>query len=391
MLSRGRESPGRAGAVWYKRTNHGESFDTRFHEPAGLAAGRRAASPSHAPARCSRSLRQPARAAEGARPAAQEPAPTEPATAEAPADEDPLFNKVYAHVNTAGGKVPVYASPEDAINNAAPVKEMNGYEWVTVLNTVEINGAKISQINANEWILADKLTFSKPSRFQGQYFDQTPERPFAWVVSEFQPTLEPDGDTNFDAPVYQRYQTVEVFEKAVVGTTIWYRIGDRQWTRQQRLAIVTPRQAPAQAGLRDRLHGKWIFVNLFEQTLSAYEGENLVFASLVSSGLPKWETVRGVFQIQYKNRLQPMYNAARDPELGEYYLEEVPFNMFFFDDYALHGAYWHDGFGYRKSRGCVNLSLRDAKWLFSWSDPPPSQYGYAMAGPGNPGTWVWVW
>ena len=65
--------------------------------------------------------------------------------------------------------------------------------------------------------------------------------------------------------------------------------------------------------------------------------------------------------------------------------------MFFFQDYALHGAYWHDGFGYKKSRGCVNMSIRDAQWLFTWSDPQPSQYGYAQASAGDPGTWVWVW
>ena len=314
------------------------------------------------------------------------------APADDPLEDDPLFTKLYAHVNTAGGKVPVFKSPEDAINNAPPVKELNGYEWVTVLSTVDMNGVQVSQINAEEWILSDKLTFSKPSQFQGQYFEQTPDRPFAWVISDFQPTLEPEGETNDAAPVYRRYQTVQIFEKAVVGATIWYRIGDQQWTRQQRLGIVTPRQAPSQVkNTRERLHGKWVFVNIYEQTLAAYEGERLVFASLVSSGLPKWDTVRGVFQIQHKNRLQPMYNGARDPALGEYYLEEVPFNMFFFEDYALHGAYWHDGFGLKKSRGCVNLSIRDARWLFTWSDPQPSEWGYALADDNNPGTWVWVW
>ncbi len=308
------------------------------------------------------------------------------------AEDDPLFDKLYAHVNTAGGKVPVFRTAEDAINNAPPVRELNGYEWVTVLSTVEIAGVRVSQINAEEWILADKLTFTRPSRFQGRFFDQTPDRPFAWVLSAFQPTLEPDGATNTAAPVYGRYDVVQIYEKAVVGATIWYRIGEQQWTRQQRLGIVTPRQPPPQLkNMRERLHGKWIFVNIYEQTLAAYEGERLIFASLVSSGLPKWETIKGVFQIQYKNRLQPMYNGAGDPELGEYYLEEVPFNMFFSGDYALHGAYWHDGFGFKKSRGCVNLSIRDARWLFEWTEPPASPWGYAKAGPDSPGTWVWVW
>ncbi|MBI3205748.1 MAG: L,D-transpeptidase [Myxococcales bacterium] len=37
--------------------------------------------------------------------------------------------------------------------------------------------------------------------------------------------------------------------------------------------------------------------------------------------------------------------------------------------FALHAAYWHDRFGEPKSGGCVNLSVRDAKWLFDWTAP----------------------
>jgi hypothetical protein len=304
--------------------------------------------------------------------------------------EDPVFSKVYAHVNTKDSKVPVYASPEEAISSTNPLRELNGYEWVTVIDSTEINGVALSQINASEWVYSDRLTFFRPSRFQGRTFNQTPNRPVAWVISEFQPTVEPEGDVNETATAYQRYDVVTIYEKALAGNTMWYRIGDDQWVRQQRLAVVSPRHAPSGMRSSDQLHGKWISVNLFEQTIAAYEGERMVYASLVSSGLPRWETVKGLFQIQFKNKSQPMYNAARDPGLGEYYLEEVPYNMFFDNDYALHGAYWHDGFGFKKSRGCVNLSVKDAKWFFNWSQPYPSEYGYAQASPDNPGTWVWV-
>ena len=306
-------------------------------------------------------------------------------------DDDPAFNKVYAQVNTAGGKVPVYATPQDAATATNPVRELNGYEWVTVANTAEISGVALAEIKANEWVTADKLRFFRPSLFKGQNFDQQqPAHPLAWVLSSFQPTSEPEGDINAGAPTYPRYAVVYILQKALVGETLWYRIGDQQWAPQERLALISLRRAPNQISLQDHLHGKWISINLFEQTIAAYEGERLVYASLVSSGLPQWETVKGLFQIQYKNKSQPMYNAARDPSLGDYYLDGVPYNMFFFQGYALHGAYWHDGFGYRHSRGCVNLSLSDAKWFFNWSSPAPSAYGYAQAGDSDPGTWVWV-
>jgi hypothetical protein len=321
---------------------------------------------------------------------ALQPVNPQPQAANPPDAEDPVFSKVYAQVNTKNNKVPVFATPEDAANIANPVRELNGYEWVTVIASAEISGTALSQINAGEWVRSEVLTMFRPSKFEGRAFDQPPDRPIAWVLSSFQPAVEPDGEENPNAPAYQRYDVVTIYEKVLVGTTLWYRIGDNQWCRQQRLAVVSPRRAPAGVGMSDHLHGKWISVNLFEQTIAAYEGERLVYASLVSSGLPQWETVKGVFQIQYKAKSQPMYNGARDPSLGDYYLEEVPFNMFFFQDYALHGAYWHDGFGFRHSRGCVNLSLKDAQWFFTWTQPYPSEYGYAQTEPGDVATWVWV-
>jgi hypothetical protein len=40
--------------------------------------------------------------------------------------------------------------------------------------------------------------------------------------------------------------------------------------------------------------------------------------------------------------------------------------MYFDDSISLHGTYWHDNFGYRRSRGCVNLSISDARYVFEW-------------------------
>jgi lipoprotein-anchoring transpeptidase ErfK/SrfK len=42
--------------------------------------------------------------------------------------------------------------------------------------------------------------------------------------------------------------------------------------------------------------------------------------------------------------------------------------MYFDDEIALHGAYWHDGFGFRRSHGCVNMSVTDAHWLYEWAE-----------------------
>jgi lipoprotein-anchoring transpeptidase ErfK/SrfK len=66
---------------------------------------------------------------------------------------------------------------------------------------------------------------------------------------------------------------------------------------------------------------------------------------------------------------------------GYYNLEEVPWTLYFYSGYALHGAYWHDAFGNPRSHGCVNLSLYDAWWIFKWSEPggknSPAVYVYS--------------
>ena len=50
-----------------------------------------------------------------------------------------------------------------------------------------------------------------------------------------------------------------------------------------------------------------------------------------------------------------------------YDLPNVPYVMYFYRGYGLHGTYWHNNFGTPMSHGCVNLTLADAKWLYEWA------------------------
>jgi len=75
-----------------------------------------------------------------------------------------------------------------------------------------------------------------------------------------------------------------------------------------------------------------------------------------------------------------------------YYLSEVPYTQFFHMPFALHSAYWHDRFGEPKSGGCVNLSPKDAKWLFDWTLPhvPATWHSVRSGDSRGMGTWVRV-
>jgi lipoprotein-anchoring transpeptidase ErfK/SrfK len=109
---------------------------------------------------------------------------------------------------------------------------------------------------------------------------------------------------------------------------------------------------------------RWIDVDLSAQVLSAFDGNDLVYSSYISSGTWQHPTVTGQFRIWVRYRSQTMDGRR----LGyDYYLENVPYVMYFYKDYALHGTYWHNNFGTPMSHGCVNMKTPDAEWLFNWS------------------------
>jgi len=104
----------------------------------------------------------------------------------------------------------------------------------------------------------------------------------------------------------------------------------------------------------------WIDVDLSQQRVYAYEGESLVNSFLVSTGTWQTPTVTGSFKIWIKVRSQAMTGPG-------YYLPDVPYVMFFYKDYGLHGTYWHNNFGTPMSHGCVNLTIPDSEWLYNFS------------------------
>jgi hypothetical protein len=114
---------------------------------------------------------------------------------------------------------------------------------------------------------------------------------------------------------------------------------------------------------------KWIDVNLTSQTLTCYEDKQVVYTTLVSTGVTGLETPVGTFHIEDK---LPSRNMATTSRLADDVipLVGVPWCSFFTEEgHAFHGTYWHDNFGFPMSHGCVNMRNSDAKWLFRWGLP----------------------
>ena len=107
----------------------------------------------------------------------------------------------------------------------------------------------------------------------------------------------------------------------------------------------------------------WVEVNLSKQKLYLWQGNRVIFSSLISTGISRYPTPTGRFRVWGKFLYDDMRGGSR--KRGDYYfLPRVPYVIYFYKSFALHGTYWHRNFGRRMSHGCINLSIPDAKYLY---------------------------
>lgn len=198
--------------------------------------------------------------------------------------------------------------------------------------------------------------------------------PVAWMVSEqgFSYRL---SATRRGASYHRRMPRlsfVQLLDEAPVqiGAQTYYPAADQLAMNSRNVRRATRRDPPAGVGERER----WFDVDLDEQVLVAYEGARPVYATLISSGRrdnphasERFETPTGSFRVYSKHITTTMDgDTASD---GPYSIEDVPWVMYFRDNYAMHGAFWHQYYGWRMSHGCVNLAPLDARWVFNFADP----------------------
>ena len=127
------------------------------------------------------------------------------------------------------------------------------------------------------------------------------------------------------------------------------------------------------------LEEKYIFVNIKHQSLTAFEGDDIVLHTEVSTGIPAvvetlngvdTATPRGNFNIEAKVPVRHMGDGAMTSDINAYELPGVPWVSFFHGTgVAFHGTYWHDNYGNEMSHGCVNMRMHEAKWLWRWTQP----------------------
>ncbi len=282
-----------------------------------------------------------------------------------------------AYIKVAKGGARVYGSLNDAISNKKQDVKRTlppGFNYLTYEDVTEIGGKKYYYIGGNEWIRAGSVIGqARPTTFRGVEVYGTPARPFGWVLYYNTTYSTPSYDSDdLSREQLDRHQLFQVFDTVTLNGYEWYLVGPGLWIEQRNVALVYPRSGPPPGVYVDR----WIELNLFEQTTAVYEDGQMIYATLTTSGSAEFFTRPGLFQI-YEKLTSTYMRGGEEPDGSDaYFLEGVPWTMYFDQRRAFHGEYWHDHLGFKSSHGCANLSFADAEWLYNWAEL---------------GDWVYVW
>jgi hypothetical protein len=251
-----------------------------------------------------------------------------------------------------------------AIERGRPSRRVKGWTRVKKRGERVTVGGAVYVETEHGYLPESAIEARRPSVFEGIDVIATPPPawPFAWVTPRTRDArvsvrVAP-GAGAAEVRTLARREIVPVLETR----DRFARIGADEWVglAELRVARITRRPSGVAAGER------WIDVDLDEQVMIAYEGDVAVYATMISGGRGR-STPTGIHRISKKiarTRLK-----APDVSFGRWDMPDVPFSMRFRKYYAVHGVYWHDSFGKPRSQGCVNLSPRDARFVFEWSHP----------------------
>lgn len=279
----------------------------------------------------------------------------------------PVFNNIpqdgYTLDNYSFWRVgPQPVNTYDAPNGGVVGQIPQGFNFVRVVSQVD----GWIQAQSGGWINKDDAYYVRPSYFTGVLLPEGWNQPFGWILDTtgIYASLTPGGKSTAESGLIPlHYQMFNIFAEAQdeEGWT-WYMVGVDQWVKQVYMTVIKPIERP------EGVTGRWVAIDLFEQSLVAYEDDRPVFATLISTGLPGTETNEGLFTIWARLERDSMSGSTGAP--NAYDLQSVPWVQYFDGSISLHGTYWHDLFGYRRSRGCVNLSISDSRWVYQFFNPP---------------------
>ncbi len=188
---------------------------------------------------------------------------------------------------------------------------------------------------------------------------------------------EPNNESDVAYRMY--YETTHWVKEAATNPQdgqVWYKVRDDKWdkyyyARAEHIRIISADElAPLSPEVSNK--DKKIQVRLEQQIVIAYEYDNPVFVTPVSTGgrlrSGTYTTPQGNFLTYYKRPSRHM--AAGDIAASGFDLPGVPWVQYITENgISFHGTFWHNDFGRPRSHGCINLATNSAKWLYRWTSP----------------------
>lgn len=275
-----------------------------------------------------------------------------------------------------------YGHPSDYFSDTFVESLGEGFGLIIVERTFH-EGLSFVRTKRGVWVAEDSIRYARGSDFSGVPIAEGETARIGWALR---------GTTVRAAPragkVLRRLGRRDVVRIAAEERGV-FTLADGGHVAVRDIAVAAPAPAPDGLGPSER----WIDVDVASQTLIAYEGSRPVFTTLVSTGRdrPTHRTPVGTFRIWVKLATATMDDIERQDVERNYSIEGVPWVQYFEGSNGFHAAFWHDDFGRRKSHGCVNLSPRDARWLYDWTQPAvPPGWTAVLPTADAPGTLVRV-
>ncbi len=272
-----------------------------------------------------------------------------------------LTPRTHAFVRTDGTWA--YARPNDYLMDQWSESLGRGF-GVAIIGRQQVGRVELARTLSGLWVPVNDLRFADPSDFAGM--EITAERTLesiAWVSRDNAALRERANGRVVDRA--SRLLPLEIAETR--GE--WIMLRDGRFISRRDVARPVLSEPPREVTDGER----WIDVDTRAQTLVAYIGTRPVYATAVSTGRAGHATPRGTFRIWAKIAESDMDDLEREDVSENYAIQAVPWVQYFQGSIALHAAFWHADFGRARSHGCVNLAPRDARWVFSFTQPalPP--------------------
>lgn len=271
-----------------------------------------------------------------------------------------------------------YARPQDYAADEYLEAYGEGF-GLAVRERATYDGTRFVVTRAGRYVPEDDLRFVAASEFVGIALGKAAALDAAWALRE-RVTVRSAARGGRELLRLRRLDRLRVLgeEHGALRVAVPVQVADES-APSEVIGYVAPRDVararsaarPAEVGIDER----WLDVDTSTQTLVAYEGDRPVYATLVSTGRGGRATATplGLHRIWVKLATTDMDDLEREDVERNYRIEAVPWVQFFEGSNGLHAAFWHDRYGTRHSHGCVNLSARDARALFDFTEPhlPP--------------------